>query len=324
MFTREAKMLKRNARLRKEYLETKRLEDAANLLIQNKKVVIDCHKNSSPVPTHLLDLERQMRDKLNLEDIDSLQTGAPTFDSEYALAGIRDPRILLTTSRDAGKSTVEFTKELAIMLPNCHRINRGGLSLNEMIKVAQLNEVTDVLLVGGSAKNGYPTSLTVSHLPFGPTAVFELKDVRMRHQLPNKPPPMPTHNPHLIFHQFNSKIGNRFMHILKFLFPANTQGDKTSKGVDKTRVLSFVNKRDNILFRHHTFVNTKDYLDKDKMAETDEAEQVELTEIGPRFTLKPYRITCGTLDMGTDVEREWTNPTFLNRPKAILSDMGLN
>jgi len=314
-------MLRRQARLRRDYLESKRLEDQSNQLIENRKIVIDCHKNAKPVPTHLVDLEREMREKMNLEDVDSLST-KPTFDSEYSMAGVRPPRLLLTTSRGAGKTTLEFAKEISLLFPDCHRMNRGQLSLGELKKLADLNEVTDVLVVGGSAKSGYPTSLTVSHMPFGPTATFEIKDVKMRHDLPERPPAMPTHNPHLIFHQFNSKIGVRFMHILKFLFPA-TDGDITSRGADRTRLVSFVNRRDQIHFRHHVFVDTKTFLDKDKMTETDDAEHVELTEIGPRFTLKPYRIMRGTIEMGNDVEREWTCATFMNRPKAILSEMNV-
>ncbi len=47
-------------------------------------------------------------------------------DDEYAHAEERDPKILVTTSRDPSTRLVQFAKEIKLVLPNAQRINRGG------------------------------------------------------------------------------------------------------------------------------------------------------------------------------------------------------
>jgi U3 small nucleolar ribonucleoprotein protein IMP4 len=49
------------------------------------------------------------------------------IDDEYARAGIQDPKILLTTSRDPSSRLTQFVKELRLLLPNSQRINRGNV-----------------------------------------------------------------------------------------------------------------------------------------------------------------------------------------------------
>ena len=48
----------------------------------------------------------------------------------------------------------------------------------------------------------------MSHLPFGPTAYFTLSNTVMRHDIP-KIGTMSEAYPHLIFHNFSSKLGER-------------------------------------------------------------------------------------------------------------------
>lgn len=49
------------------------------------------------------------------------------IDDEYAHAGERDPKILITTSRDPSSRLVQFAKEVKLLLPNSQRVNRGGM-----------------------------------------------------------------------------------------------------------------------------------------------------------------------------------------------------
>ena len=65
--------------------------------------------------------------------------------------------------------------------------------------------------------------------------------------------------------------------------------------------MTFDNINDFISFRHHTFEKTK-------------SNKVLLTEVGPRFELRPYRITLGTLEMA-DAETEWVMHPFTNTAK---------
>lgn len=54
---------------------------------------------------------------------------------------------------------------------------------------------------------GIPDSMVVSHMPLGPTVFFSLDNVVLRHDLPQKPPPMSVTDPHLIFDNFSTKLG---------------------------------------------------------------------------------------------------------------------
>ena len=48
------------------------------------------------------------------------------IDDEYAHAQERDPKILISTSRDPSSRLVQFAKELKLVFPNAQRVNRGG------------------------------------------------------------------------------------------------------------------------------------------------------------------------------------------------------
>jgi rRNA maturation protein Rpf1 len=50
--------------------------------------------------------------------------------------------------------------------------------------------------------------MIVSHLPYGPTAYFGLANVVMRHDIENHGT-VSEQYPHLIFHNFSTKLGDR-------------------------------------------------------------------------------------------------------------------
>eukprot|EP00050_Salpingoeca_kvevrii_P002524 m.196323 g.196323 ORF g.196323 m.196323 type:complete len:147 (-) comp10629_c0_seq6:2898-3338(-) len=80
--------------------------------------------------------------------------------------------------------------------------------------------------------------------------------------------------------------------ILKFIFPVPKD--------DSRRVCTFANKDDFISFRHHVYKqNGKD---------------IDLSEIGPRFEMKPYMIRLGTADQ-VDADIEWVSRPFMNTAK---------
>jgi U3 small nucleolar ribonucleoprotein protein IMP4 len=50
------------------------------------------------------------------------------LDDEYAaLSGVRDPRVLISTSRDPSSRLQSFAKEIRLLLPTSIRLNRGNL-----------------------------------------------------------------------------------------------------------------------------------------------------------------------------------------------------
>lgn len=130
----------------------------------------------------------------------------------------------------------------------------------------------------------------VSHLPFGPTAYFTLYNVVMRHDVPDIGT-MSEAFPHLIFHNFTTRLGKRVSNectfkdtyyinvlffspplcvcsnnwnvlvtqvsnILKYLFPVPKE--------DSRRVMTFANQEDFISFRSEfgetPFMETADIL----------------------------------------------------------------
>ena len=78
-----------------------------------------------PIPTELRKDEQGLRKKIELED-DNTAVPRDHIDDEYARAEERDPKILITTSRDPSSRLVQFAKEMKLVFPNSQRINRGG------------------------------------------------------------------------------------------------------------------------------------------------------------------------------------------------------
>lgn len=79
-----------------------------------------------PIPTELRREEAELRREVELED-DNTAVPRTHIDDEYAHAGERDPKILITTSRDPSSRLVQFAKEVKLLLPNSQRVNRGSM-----------------------------------------------------------------------------------------------------------------------------------------------------------------------------------------------------
>ncbi|KAL8425242.1 hypothetical protein Efla_002308 [Eimeria flavescens] len=249
-------MLRRTARLRREYLYRKSLEEKERILTENKKRVREALEEGKAAPTDLRGAPAQrLVQTLDLED-DWTKQNTTHIDDEYAYAGVEDPKVVITTSRNPSSRLQQFTKEFRLLIPNSQRINRGGYVLNDLVELCRGNEVTDLIIL--HEHRGEPDGLVVCHLPHGPTAHFSLRDVALRHDLPEKPANMSEALPHLVFHNFSSRV------------------------------------------------------------EKEMPRGLELMEVGPRFTLKPFRIELGTVEM-RDLESEWALRPFFNSAKAALS-----
>lgn len=79
-----------------------------------------------PIPSELRREEAELRHQVELED-DNTAVPRTHIDDEYAHAGERDPKILITTSRDPSSRLVQFAKEVKLLFPNSQRVNRGGM-----------------------------------------------------------------------------------------------------------------------------------------------------------------------------------------------------
>lgn len=287
-------MLRRNARQRKEYISRKSIEQIEKNKLERGIRLKEALDEGKQIPTEL----RSISDNLvaNIDLVDTSIDPNNLVDDEYSLSGFYKPRILITTSRGPSSRLLQFVKELNLIIPNSFRINRGGYILKDFGDLCRSNGASDLVIV--HEHRGEPDSLIISHFPHGPTAYFALKDVVLRHDLPVRPSNVSQSNPHLIFQNFSSVLGSRVSDILKNLFP---KSKKTSQ-----RVISFVNVNDSIIFRHFSWVK-----------DNDKSENIQLSEIGPRFMLKLYKIELGTLEM-KNLSIEWVHRPFFNKKKTSL------
>ncbi|XP_042410077.1 U3 small nucleolar ribonucleoprotein protein IMP4-like [Zingiber officinale] len=112
---------------------------------------------------------------LELEFVQCLANPTYIHYDEYATASENDPKILLTTSRELSQHLGQFVKELKLVFPNVARMNRGSQVISEIIEFCRAHEYIDVIFV--HEHRGEPDNLVICHLPFGPTAFFELLNV---------------------------------------------------------------------------------------------------------------------------------------------------
>lgn len=286
-------MLRRNIRLKREYLYRKSLEGKERLLYEKKRKIRQALEEGKPIPTELRNEEAALRRQIDLED-DHTAIPRSIIDDEYAKATEREPKILLTTSRDPSQPLTQFAKELKFVFPNAERMNRGGQVINEIIESCRAREFTDVILV--HEHRGVPDGLVISHLPFGPTAYFGLHNVVTRHDIKDKNSigTMPGVYPHLILNNFTTKLGERTATILKHLFPVPKP--------DSKRIITFANQSDYISFRHHIYEKHGG------------PKSIELKEIGPRFELRLYQIKLGTVEQ-KEAQNEWVLRPYMNTTK---------
>ncbi|WAQ83331.1 hypothetical protein PtA15_3A700 [Puccinia triticina] len=238
-------MLKRQTRQRREFLYKKALEARERQIWEKKQAVKDALARGKPVPTALKNELDELREAMAKDGANS--EPLTHVDDEYDRAGIEDPKILITTSRNPSSKLLQFSKELRLVFPNAHRVNRGKYVMGEIASACRANGMTDLVMV--HEHRGVPDALVVSHFPHGPTVLFTLHNVLLRHDVPSgSSSTVSEQYPHLIFDGFSSKLGGRISSVLKYLFPVPRE--------ESTRVMSFQNQSDFISFRHHVFVKT--------------------------------------------------------------------
>lgn len=284
-------MLRRQARERREYLQKRSADAKEASTADRKRKIRDAVTAGKAVPSELRAEADDLMKEIELDGVPRA-AGAGTsdltadVDSEYANAGVADPRILLTTSHDPSSKLVQFLKEMKLVFPNCERMNRGGHTVKEIVETCRTDGFTDLMVL--QEHRGVPDGLVVTHMPYGPTAYFGLLNVRMRHDIEGATN-MSEAYPHLVLHNLSTKVGTRVATILKHLFPVPKPESK--------RVISLINQADLIAFRHHVYSREK--------------ADVHLFEVGPRFDLRLYQIKLGTIDQ-EEVENEWVLRPYMN------------
>ncbi|CRG98894.1 U3 small nucleolar ribonucleoprotein protein, putative [Plasmodium relictum] len=337
-------MLRRNIRLRKEYLYLKKIEEEKKQYAEKIKSIKESYEKNKKIKDNLKNEENELRKKMDLYDEKSFNR---KLDDEYFFCGIENPRVLITTSRNPSAQLENFAKEIKLIIPNSEKINRGSYFIKDIINFAKKNNITDVIII--HEYKGIPRNLIICHLPFGPTLFCTIKDCKMRHEFNDQINNISMCNPHLIFHNFNSDLGRRVMNIFKYLFPPvkiRTNKRKFSKfnkqipiindkqyqskqeneneddeneleisiknneyyslqKYENNRIITFFNKNDIIYFRHYNW-------------NTNENNEIILNEMGPRFSFIVYKINKETLD-SLNEDYEYVYRPFLNSKKTLLS-----
>eukprot|EP01041_Mallomonas_annulata_P010722 gene10722-22388_t len=276
--------LRREVRLRKEFLYKKQQLAAVSVRNDKKRKIKDSLETGKSIPTEIRAearvLEREMELDLNPDIVEQ------SIDDEYATVGLREPKVCVTTSRDPSSRLKQFAKEVKICIPNAQAINRGNYRIEELVDACRKADFSDIIVLNET--RGQPDAMIVSHLPFGPTAYLSLSNCVLRHDIPECKPASQAY-PHIIIDNLNSKIGKRVSRILQALYPTPRPESK--------RVITFANQNDFISFRHHMYTNVKG--------------EPQLEEAGPRFELQPYEIRLGTLDQD-HADKEWVLRPYMN------------
>ncbi|PYH98585.1 Brix-domain-containing protein [Aspergillus ellipticus CBS 707.79] len=299
-------MLRRQARERRDYLYRRALTLRDASIAEKRAQLKASLASGKPLDSSVADDKALREDfkydeSLSTADKQDKDGNAVDLDDEYALtSGIADPRPIVTTSRSPSVRLGSFAKEIRLLFPTAIRLNRGNLVLPDLVSSANAAALTDMIVL--HEHRGTPTAMTISHLPHGPTVSFSLHNVVLRADIPDAARGTVSESyPHLVFEGFKTRLGLRVVQILKHLFPPREDGKIGN------RVVSFVNKEDSIEVRHHVFVKTG-YRD------------VELAEVGPRMSMRPFEIRGGTLEKGSSGDVEWalTQYTRTGKKKDYL------
>ena len=164
-------MIRRNVRLRREYMYRKSLEGKEAVVYEKKRMVREALADGKSIPTELRKEEEKLRGEIAWDDE---RTGNSAEDDEYASAGHRDPKICITTSRDPSSRLKAFAKEVKLLFPNSQRVNRGSHKMPDLVEVCRGNDFTDVVVV--QETRGEPDALSYRTCPLDPqlTSPFEI------------------------------------------------------------------------------------------------------------------------------------------------------
>jgi U3 small nucleolar ribonucleoprotein protein IMP4 len=283
----DAASRRRQTRLRREYIYRKSLEGRDKAAYEQKRIIREALAEGKPLPTEVRASYDALRKEVDAEDI-TTEKPKSHIDNEYGDAGLLEPSVCITTSRDPSSRLKQFAKEVKLLIPNSVRINRGNNRVDELMDSSRQSEFTDVVIV--QETRGEPDGLVIVHLPMGPTAFFSLSNAVLRHDLEPPAAPMSEAYPHIILNNFNTELGRRVGNILKCLFPVPRH--------DTKRVITFANDNDFISFRHHMFSKASH-------------DSVTLHEVGPRFEMRLYQIRLGTLEI-KEAENEYVLRPYQN------------
>eukprot|EP00484_Ammonia_sp_Unknown_P028565 CAMPEP_0197036470 /NCGR_PEP_ID=MMETSP1384-20130603/13963_1 /TAXON_ID=29189 /ORGANISM="Ammonia sp." /LENGTH=326 /DNA_ID=CAMNT_0042466651 /DNA_START=33 /DNA_END=1013 /DNA_ORIENTATION=+ len=238
---------------------------------------------AAPYKIHTQETKR-VPDETIVEGFDEEIEGDHAMD-EFAphFSGITKPKICITTSIRPLKKTLVFINELLDSFPDAKYFTRRKFTIKGIIQQCIKRQFTSLIVVHDDKNNrgerGFcrgPHKLLHVSLPNGPTAFYRLTSIRTRNQI-YRGSVSTGHRPELIMSNFSTRLGVRLGRMCASLFDQRAE----FRG---RQVVTLRNQRDFVFFRRHRYVFT------------DEGQDCELQELGPRFTLKLIYLHEGLFD----------------------------
>lgn len=161
----------------------------------------------------------------------------------------------------------------------------------------------------------------VGKYPYGPSAKFEIKGVHTSGELKMTGNCLKGSRPILSFDKAfapsdNDFLKNKHLVVLKELLCSifNTPQFHPHSKPFIDHVFSFKHLHERIWFRNYQIMNEKD----EKFTERDQVDNMNLIEIGPRFSLMPIKILDGALTGDTI----WQNGSYITPSKMRSKKYG--
>jgi U3 small nucleolar ribonucleoprotein protein IMP4 len=165
-------MIRKQARIRREYLHRKSLTDKQRERLDRKVRIREALETGAPIKDSDLRAETMEKEYGVYFDFEKEKEEKETkiksiceLDNEYAFAGKTPPKILITNGREVSEKLKKFVKEMKLIFPYCSRINRVQNSIETVVSSAKKNGFTDIVVFHET--KGEPSSMIVSHLPYG-------------------------------------------------------------------------------------------------------------------------------------------------------------
>ena len=196
-------------------------------------------------------------------------------DLRTKLNSVKDQKILVTTSKRAGRSTITFGTELSSLFPGGTFVTRGSLdSVFSICEDAVKEGYSHLIVIGEYEK--LPQFLVCIVLEHQLCFQFKISSVRHGSQIKNHGRSS-DYSPELILNNLDTKLGKIVGSLFISLFPC-----PEFKG---RQVVTVHNQRDFLFFRRHRYI----FDEKEKRG-------CRIQEIGPSFTLKLKRVTAHGYD----------------------------
>ncbi|KAI0629238.1 Brix-domain-containing protein [Trametes polyzona] len=176
------------------------------------------------------------------------------------------PKVLITTSPKATRTTYDFCDELVGVFPGAEFIRRKkgkGFEMGRIAGWAANRGYSHLMVVNEDMKK--PNAITMVHLPEGPTAYFKLTSIELSQKISGHARAT-AHYPELVLNGFATRLGHTVGRLFQTFFPPMPE-------FQGRQVVTLHNQRDFLFFRRHRYAFRS-------------TEKVALQEIGPRFTLK--------------------------------------